>query len=92
VGGRAGGGPGLRACSSTVETVQGRARLALMREGRGLNHPAYAFLSFYRILEVRERRRHLGLARFDYWLARILWSGNQIDRRQKGLSNPQVPG
>jgi hypothetical protein len=26
--------------------------LALMREGRGLNHPAYAFLSFYRILEV----------------------------------------
>lgn len=26
--------------------------LALMREGRGLNHPAYAFLSFYRVLEV----------------------------------------
>lgn len=26
--------------------------LALMREGRALHHPAYAFLSFYRILEV----------------------------------------
>lgn len=26
--------------------------LALMREGRGLNHPAYAFLSFFRVLET----------------------------------------
>jgi hypothetical protein len=26
--------------------------LALMREGRALNHPAYAFLSFFRVLEV----------------------------------------
>ena len=26
--------------------------LGLMREGRGLNHPAYAFLSFFRVLEV----------------------------------------
>jgi hypothetical protein len=26
--------------------------LALMREGRALNHPGYAFLSFYRVLEV----------------------------------------
>jgi hypothetical protein len=26
--------------------------LALMREGRSLNHPAYSFLSYYRILEV----------------------------------------
>lgn len=26
--------------------------LALMREGRGLNHPAYSFLSFFRVLEV----------------------------------------
>jgi hypothetical protein len=26
--------------------------MALMREGRGLNHPGYAFLSFYRVLEV----------------------------------------
>lgn len=25
---------------------------ALMREGRGLNHPAYAFLSFYKVLET----------------------------------------
>jgi len=26
--------------------------LALMREGRALNHPAYAFLSFFRVLEA----------------------------------------
>ena len=26
--------------------------LALMREGRGINHVAYAFLSFYRVMEV----------------------------------------
>lgn len=26
--------------------------LALMREGRGLNHPGYGFLSFYRVLEA----------------------------------------
>src|SRR5271156_1391339 len=26
--------------------------LGLMREGRGLNHPAYTFLSFYRVVEV----------------------------------------
>lgn len=26
--------------------------MALMREGRGLNHPGYAFLSFYRVLEI----------------------------------------
>jgi hypothetical protein len=26
--------------------------LALMREGRSINHPGYAFLSFYRVLEV----------------------------------------
>jgi hypothetical protein len=31
---------------------KGQLALALMREGRGLNHPAYAFLSFYRVLEV----------------------------------------
>jgi hypothetical protein len=26
--------------------------LALMREGRGINHPAYAFLSFFRVVEI----------------------------------------
>lgn len=31
---------------------QERLALALMREGRGLNHPAYSFLSFYRVLEA----------------------------------------
>lgn len=36
------------------ETVDEKAQLALalMREGRGLNHPGYAFLSFYKILET----------------------------------------
>jgi hypothetical protein len=31
---------------------RGRLALALMREGRGLNHQAYAFLSFFRVLET----------------------------------------
>src|SRR3546814_2063142 len=44
------------------ENDQGRLALALMREGRGLNHSAYSFLSFYRVLEAvlpdgRERGR-----------------------------------
>ena len=36
------------------EPVNERAliALALMREGCGLNHPAYSFLSFYRVLEA----------------------------------------
>jgi hypothetical protein len=36
------------------EVIEEKAMLALalMREGRGLNHVGYAFLSFYRILEV----------------------------------------
>jgi hypothetical protein len=45
--------------------------LALMREGRGLNHPGYSFLSFYRILEValgRGGRRQ------------IAWINDQIKR------------
>jgi hypothetical protein len=34
------------------ESDQAKLALALMREGRALNHPGYAFLSFYRVLEV----------------------------------------
>ena len=33
-------------------TSEALLALALMREGRGLNHPAYSFLSFFRVLEV----------------------------------------
>jgi hypothetical protein len=33
-------------------TAEALLALALMREGRGLNHPAYSFLSFFRVLEV----------------------------------------
>lgn len=32
--------------------VAGKLALALVREGRGLNHPGYSFLSFFRALET----------------------------------------
>ncbi|HXH17043.1 MAG TPA: methylamine utilization protein MauJ [Sphingomonas sp.] len=32
--------------------AQGQLALALMREARGLDHPAYSFLTFYRVLEA----------------------------------------
>ena len=32
--------------------TQGQLALALMREARGLDHPAYSFLTFYRVLEA----------------------------------------
>jgi len=35
-----------------IESGRAQLALALMREGRGLNHPAYAFLSFCRVLET----------------------------------------
>ena len=35
-----------------IENPSGRLALALMREGRGLNHPGYSFLSFFRALET----------------------------------------
>jgi hypothetical protein len=35
-----------------IENASGKLALALMREGRGLNHPAYSFLSFFRALET----------------------------------------
>ena len=35
-----------------VTNDRAKLALALMREGRGLRHPAYSFLSFFRILEV----------------------------------------
>jgi hypothetical protein len=43
--------------------------LALMREGRTLNHPAYAFLSFYRVLEVA----------IPHGTKRGTWINNPID-------------
>ncbi|SCW56339.1 methylamine utilization protein MauJ [Ancylobacter rudongensis] len=36
----------------TIESPRGKLALALMREGRGLNHPGYSFLSFFRVLET----------------------------------------
>ncbi len=43
--------------------------LALMREGRGLNHPGYSFLSFYRVIE---------LAIGQDWKAQTTWINDQI--------------
>lgn len=34
-----------------VTDDKGKLAIALMREGRGLTHPAYSFLTFYRVLE-----------------------------------------
>jgi hypothetical protein len=53
------------------EPTDERALLALglMREGRGLNHPGYSFLSLYRILEVALGRG---------WQGQVAWINKQI--------------
>lgn len=61
--------------------------LALMREGRGLNHPGYAFLSFYRVLEVA----------LPNGRARGKWITDQLDtlsehRAKQALANLNVQG
>jgi hypothetical protein len=48
----------------------GKVALALMREGRGLNHPGYSFLSFFRALETA----------IPNGKARGAWVTNNIDR------------
>lgn len=35
-----------------IGNASGKLALAPMREGRGLNHPGYALLSFFRALET----------------------------------------
>jgi hypothetical protein len=50
-----------------VTDPKAQLALALMREGRGLNHPAYAFVSFYRVLEAA------GVNRDD-------WINGQLDK------------
>jgi hypothetical protein len=35
-----------------INSDDAKLALALMREGRGLRHPAYSFLTFYRVLEL----------------------------------------
>ncbi|MCP4330035.1 MAG: hypothetical protein GY791_16535 [Alphaproteobacteria bacterium] len=35
-----------------IDSERAKLALALMREGRGLSHPAYSFLSFFRAIEV----------------------------------------
>ena len=51
-------------------TASGKLALALMREGRGLNHPGYSFLSFFRALEVA----------IPDGKARCAWVTKNIDR------------
>lgn len=55
-----------------ITTSQGQLALALIREGRGLNHPAYAFLSFYRAFETAVPDKH----------ARVPWIREKIDKIQ----------
>ena len=51
------------------EQEKGQLELAIMREARALNHPSYAFLSFYRVLEVA----------FEVGRARGTWMTEQLD-------------
>lgn len=53
------------------EPTDERAMLALglMREGRGLNHPGYSFLSLYRILELALGRG---------WQRQVAWINTQV--------------
>jgi Methylamine utilization protein MauJ len=55
-----------------LESESAKLALALMREGRGLNHPAYSFLSFYRIVELA----------FPKGKARGVWMADAIGRIQ----------
>lgn len=55
-----------------------RLALALFREGSSVNHPAFAFLSFFRVLELRPKHR---------------WSNNLIkwiNRQTKHLTDHQA--
>jgi len=68
---------------------RGRLALALMREGRGLNHPAYAFLSFFRVLEIAISNNQ----------ARRQWATDNIDnidghqaKEALGKLRESVPG
>lgn len=53
-----------------IREASGKIALALVREGRGLNHPGYSFLSFFRALETAIPN---GKARGE-------WVTNHIDR------------
>lgn len=63
-----------------VEGDKAKLALALMREGRGLNHTAYSFLSFYRVLEVAigngQKRKE--------------WMPNALDRLQDSRASQAV--
>jgi hypothetical protein len=69
--------------------------LALMREGRGLNHVGYAFLSFYKILETAFARDDKRIA----WIARSIASldgfgvKDALDRiRAQRITSPEDIG
>jgi hypothetical protein len=58
------------------ESEKALLAMALMREGRGLNHPGYSFLAFYRVVE---------LAIGKDWKTQTGWINDQIAR---GLTYP----
>ena len=62
--------------------------LALMREGRGLNHPAYAFLSFFRVLEVAVQSANARVA----WIAANVATvkGFQVREALAGLAKKGI--
>jgi hypothetical protein len=53
-----------------IENPASKLALALMREGRGLNHPGYSFLSFFRALEAAIPQANV----------RVAWVAENIDK------------
>jgi hypothetical protein len=69
--------------------------LALMREGRGLNHPGYAFLSFYKILETAFPKDARRIAWISASIASLTGFGirEAIDGiRAQGITSPEDIG
>jgi len=69
--------------------------LALMREGRGLNHPGYAFLSFYKILETAFPKDAKRIAWISASIASLTGFGikESLDGiRAQGITSPEDIG
>ena len=79
------------------EVVDEKAELALalMREGRGLNHPGYAFLSFYKILETAFSKDAKRIAWISASIASLTGHGikDALDGiRSQGITSPEDIG
>jgi hypothetical protein len=62
--------------------------LGLMREGRGLNHVGYAFLSFYRVLEVAFSTDRQRIAWISAALANL--TGHGVKQALDGIKAPNI--